>query len=253
MSQHFTDFSEYTTSAQPSDWTEFWNTTSAFTVRDDAGFTGGKYLEVTELGAYNRTGLSWDDVSGLDADEEILVKFNTSTAGILLLALRASGTLESARTGYVALVRNDTNVLDIRKAVSGRETSLGTASFTMNNDTLYWVRFRVQGSAIKLRIWADGDSEPATWNQEYTNSDITSAGRIQVGTTGNTSANFKVDIVGVGLGGDSAPSEAPVVSGSQVKAYVGGAFVAKPLKVWNGTAWVDATLKRYNGATWDTI
>jgi hypothetical protein len=44
--------------------------------------------------------------------------------------------------------------------------------------------------------------------------------------------------------------ETPSSSGSKVKAYISGSFVAKPLKVWNGTAWVSAKLKRYNGTAW---
>jgi hypothetical protein len=35
-----------------------------------------------------------------------------------------------------------------------------------------------------------------------------------------------------------------------LKAYVSGAFTAKPVKVWNGSAWVAKPLKRWDGSAW---
>jgi hypothetical protein len=37
---------------------------------------------------------------------------------------------------------------------------------------------------------------------------------------------------------------------SNVKAYVGGSWTAKPMKVYIGGAWTTKPLKRYNGSTW---
>jgi hypothetical protein len=39
--------------------------------------------------------------------------------------------------------------------------------------------------------------------------------------------------------------------GGQIKAYVGGAWNAKPVKVWNGISWVEKPLKVWNGASWN--
>lgn len=208
MSQHFTDFSEYTTSVQPSDWTNFW-ASSSLTTRDDALFTGGKYAELTEGGSYNRIAFSWDAVDAISADQEILVKFRMVTGGIFEPSLRASGSAESARNGYILLVRESTNGVDLRKAISGKETSLGTSSITLTNGVDYWVRFRAEGTTISAKVWADGDTEPASWDISVTNSDVSTVGRVQIGTTGNSTSNFKVDLVGVGLAGDDAPSETP--------------------------------------------
>lgn len=43
---------------------------------------------------------------------------------------------------------------------------------------------------------------------------------------------------------------APPSGGGQIKTYLGGSFVAKPVKVWNGSAWVTKPLKRWNGSAW---
>lgn len=213
---YFTDFSDYTTNAQPSDWTQYWYTTGiTHTVKEDAGYTGGKYLEIEEAGAFSRTALAWENTNfPSTADVEMYFKMDITTMGIPFPALRASGSLETARTGYVFLFRNDTDTIDIRRAVSGSETSLGTQAFTFSDNTIYHFRVRVittDASTVTVyaRVWADGNSEPETWTLTVTDTNaarITSAGRVQLGTTGNTAAFGKVDVVGVAFGGDTAPT-----------------------------------------------
>lgn len=39
-------------------------------------------------------------------------------------------------------------------------------------------------------------------------------------------------------------------STGQIKAYVSGAFTAKPMKVWNGSSWVTKPVKKWNGSSW---
>jgi len=41
-----------------------------------------------------------------------------------------------------------------------------------------------------------------------------------------------------------------VIPGGKIKAYVGGSFQDKPVKVWNGSAWVEKPLKFWNGSAW---
>lgn len=246
MANYYTDFSEYTTDAQPSDWTEVWDTGQTFIVRANGSYTGGKYLEAKESLDYQRTGLSWNDVDGVSADQELLCRFNVGTAGIFLPALRASGT-EAARTGYILLFRNDSTGYILRKAVAGTETALATVSFTINDNTFYWVRFRAYGTAIKVRVWADGDSEPGTWNTEVTNGDVTGAGKVQVGTSGNTGNNILVDTVAVATGGDTATNATSVTVTPTVISLVSSIAAPTITTNWYG-AWgyrvkitVDAT------------
>jgi len=44
----------------------------------------------------------------------------------------------------------------------------------------------------------------------------------------------------------------PGGSTGQIKAYVSGSFVAKPVKWYNGSTWVVKPLKRWNGSSWVT-
>jgi len=58
-------------------------------------------------------------------------------------------------------------------------TTIGAlVSFSWALNTSYWMRFRVRGTTLQARIWADGATEPITWNIERTDSDITAAGYV---------------------------------------------------------------------------
>lgn len=55
---------------------------------------------------------------------------------------------------------------------------------------------------------------------------------------------------GVVLADDYFVTAAPPSGGGQVKTFLGGSFVVKPVKVWNGSAWVIKPLKHWNGSAW---
>lgn len=75
---------------------------------------------------------------------------------------------------------------------------------------------------------------------------VTATGSFNPTWTWTTSSNFGVATVGY--------KYASVV-GAGPKAYVSGAWTAKPVKVWDGSAWVVKTLKRYDTgtSTWKTV
>ena len=76
MAQYWTDFSEYTTSSQPSDWTSHFHPKD-YIVQDDAGAEGGKVLNISNGSTDNDAhALSWDTIDS-DAnrdDIELLAK-----------------------------------------------------------------------------------------------------------------------------------------------------------------------------------
>ena len=43
-----------------------------------------------------------------------------------------------------------------------------------------WVRYRVQGSTLSVKVWTDGTAEPANWELSTTDASITSQGVLQV-------------------------------------------------------------------------
>lgn len=83
--------------------------------------------------------------------------------GNQMIVVRAS--TDSNFPGY-GLQMRDTNVLRIERP--GLE-NLGEVSKTWVSGNWYWLKLQAIGTAIKGKAWADGDSEPGTWDIEITN------------------------------------------------------------------------------------
>ena len=176
-----TDFREYEVDVSPAGWTEKWHPTSGVpTIRDD-GVIGTNCLEI--VGADERYGLSWDVVGDQD-DVEILakVKVRENVDISAFLVARGSGTGDADENAYYATLYNSSNLILIRKYVAGSSLSITSDSFTVATNSWYWMRFRVFGSSLKLRVWADGDAEPGTWQLEDTDTDVSGVGWVGAGT-----------------------------------------------------------------------
>lgn len=91
------------------------------------------------------------------------------------LALRHSmnGTSETA---YVAYFRPAGNTVEINRFLNGAWSFVGSAAFVNDPGVTYWMRFRAEGSTLKVRVWADGTAEPATWLVVATDTGIASGG-----------------------------------------------------------------------------
>ena len=222
MAEFFTDFSEYTTGAQPSDWTERWETgDGSSVVTADAAMHGGKKLRQ----ASSSTGYyaaSWDAI-GTSDDVEGLVRFipRSNVDHVCRIMLRGTGTT-ATRTAYFGYFHVLSDTIGIQKYVSATSTSLGTVAATFVIDTPYLMRFRVNGTAIKIKVWAESGSEPATWDIEATDSAIAAGGWVGVGrygvatqdvdwvafTTSGETATFPVfpETGSVGVTGGDAPA-----------------------------------------------
>jgi len=210
MATYQTDFSEYTTSSQPSDWTERWHTTLGTSiVRADGAYTGGKYLEA-DTSSNARYIATWDEIdSDADRDDvEVLARLestlynNTNNSGVVL---RGSGS-DTTETGYICRRNGGTEVWEIMKYDGAVSTQIDTftpsGSFSSNN--LFFVRFRVNGSDLKAKVWDDGDVEPGSWDLETTDTAITAAGWVGIHTL-NASPIISYDTFTVGTNGDTAP------------------------------------------------
>lgn len=222
MSLYFTDFSEYTLNAKPSDWTERISTTNvAYDVVSNAK---GKELFGYVISSGFKI-ITWDDI---DSDSnrakcEILTSlkqsnFQTSATNVSLL-LRFSGT-SGAENGYVAELYQGT-AIRIAKYVNGTRTQLGTASITRSTNTWYNVRFRANLTALKVKIWEIGTSEPSSWTLEVTDSAISSAGWTGLRSETIQTDNLKFDFFSVGTNGDTA-GKSPLVDTSAATNIVAG-------------------------------
>lgn len=91
------------------------------------------------------------------------------------LALRHSMN-GSSETAYVAYFRPAGNTVEINRFLNGAWSFVGSAAFVNDPGVSYWMRFRAEGSTLRVRVWADGTAEPATWLIVATDTGIASGG-----------------------------------------------------------------------------
>ena len=207
MTIYTTSFGSDTTGAAPTGWTQRWTTSgSTWLVQASAPQTQGKYVRHTPSTSAKRL-LSWDSVDA-DANRdngEIFVRFRTSSyfsADQVWLILRGSGTA-GAETCYVFSNVSDT-VFRVSRIVSGTLTQIAAVNFTYSGSVWLGLRFRVNGTSIKAKVWkSEHDTEPAAWNIDTTDSNISGVGWIGIGqSSGSGLQDF--DDVAVGTNGDTA-------------------------------------------------
>jgi len=216
--QFSTDFSEYTTNAQPDDWTKIWNDADVtWLVQTHAGEGitgyGTKALEVLPTGTTRRA-LYWNDI-GDEADVDVVarIRIKTSTAiGQMGIGVRMSGA-SGAEYGYALRTQMEDNKLFLEKRVNGTTTTLESYTFEawyidMNFNVWYLIRFQAHGTALKGKLWAADEDEPATWNIEITDSSISAAGKTGI----MTRKEGYIDWFGVGIG-TSEPPALPAAEG----------------------------------------
>lgn len=220
MAQYFTDFSEYTTSAEPSDWTKRWVTSNVtWEVREDGGATGGKLLFHTVSGGAQRSALSWNEIDsdGDRDDVEIVFKWrSTGSATSRMLGLARGSGSASSETGYVhGWSHGSYSGVAAQKYVSGTFSRFGEdAQSAISANTWQITRVRINGTSHSVKHWLAADSEPGTWDVEATDSAISAAGWVGLMQFSNL-PDYEVDWYGVGTNGDTAPMEAPAGGGFQ--------------------------------------
>ena len=236
-----TDFSEYTTDAQPSDWVEHWHTGDATAlVKEEVAAEGGKYLRI-DHSRNGRYAIGWDDIGYL-TDVEVLAKVRCSENldATNEIIIRGSGPSTSLETGYCVILNKAAGDVKLMKYYGGASSDL-CADFAkvLSEDTWYTVRFRVIGDSVKFRIWESSDSEPGTWDKEETDTTI---GAGWAGLGSYYGSYDDCDYFVVATGGDTAAFS----TGWTGK--ING--VSSPAKI-NGIAVAD--IARVNGIISDTV
>jgi hypothetical protein len=182
-------------------WTaDRWATGTTWSVVDD---------ELRETGASSE-GLSYDAAdSAADVELYFETKFSTrpSTSGNARSAfVRGAGASAATSTFYFVGFRESS--FRVMRMDSGTSVTVGSLAGTYSSEVWYAIRFRINGSSLKARIWVAGDAEPGTWDIDSTDSTYSAAG-----WNGATIANFSTNAAwrkfGFGTGGDTAPS-API-------------------------------------------
>lgn len=169
----------------PPDFVDQWEPHTTITQTDAAGdnFVGKYYLGLHDTASERRL-LRWvraeaDDLT--DTHHLALYRPTETPFGSHFgFWARASGAIGS-EDAYWCRVRQSPNAeLHIDELSGGVNTNvandlnvLGGADFLIN--TWYWLEFRVQGTSLKARVWAEGDTVP-NWQLDTTDGTHTAAG-----------------------------------------------------------------------------
>jgi hypothetical protein len=207
VATYFTDdFADY-----PTDWTERIKTPGV------SWSVSGGDLSLGSPGASDWIYLSWNDVDGDSnrADFDILIQYQSASVSQrnYIIVGRGAGTDESATNYSVSLASNSlrTHVCN----ATDTPTQISTATVTFATGSNYWIRFRVNGSAVKAKIWSGlasdepgGVASDSNWDCSGTDSTVSAAGWIGIASYSNTVSQGTVRQIGIGTGGDWGPSSA---------------------------------------------
>jgi hypothetical protein len=184
------------------DWTQRYNTGSSWSE------SGGNVAIPGASTSGDWNALTWNDVdSDADRDEvEILILWSIGTMGTqYLLVSRGSGADETPSHYSVRITAS--NIRTYKNTGADAPTQVASATKTFSAATDYWIRFRVNGTTIRVRAWADGGSEPGTWDCDSTDSAVTGVGWAGLAQFG-PAAGGEVKQLGIGTNGDTAPDSA---------------------------------------------
>jgi hypothetical protein len=156
--------------------------------------------------------LAWNDIdSDADRDDvEVLGLYRLPATSTTNRVFSVRVSTDSSRTCYAVRLRN-ADVYAYRVTGSTATQLGGDTTISLTTGNWYWVRFRIIGSAYKVKVWAEGDSEPTTggagdgWNVSNTDSTYSTAGSVGLLKGNNTTAH-EWSMFGVGTNGDTAPS-----------------------------------------------
>ncbi len=239
MAQFFTDFTEYSTGAQPSDWTERWHTGDAAATVESSGIPSGGGDQALKIivSTGSRYALSWDEVGFPVGDVEILVRYYLPTIPPSVNGPRAlvcGAGDDSSESAYFMTWGDDsgaiTQLAEYNNAASTAHTQTAQAGAAAGE--WWWVRLQRNGNVIRSRNWEDGDNEPGSWDESVSDSSLTGG---WVGVSGFDADTYWVDQIGVGTGVSSAPSSA-VLAGTPID---GGGL---PLVTFTNTASIGVAL-----------
>ena len=142
-------------------------------VRADATATDGRVLRSTST-AIGRHIHSTSSLPLYTTTQEGLTKIRMADddsygPGLAVRHLANDG---GGETAYVAFFRSTDNTVEINRFMDGSWKFVSSALFVNDPGVWYWMRFRAEGTTLKVRVWADGTPEPATWTLTAIDDDL---------------------------------------------------------------------------------
>lgn len=153
----------------------------------------------------NATAVSHISALALDlgrVDVRVKVRVNALSTGGLQQAGVMCRHIDSSnnRRAELTFAADGSMVLRLAARTAGVETIIATSTMTFTHTaaTWYWIRLQTGVTAARAKAWADGTTEPATWNIDGTSGAFSPATTGGVGVfsrrdTGNTNAAATTD------------------------------------------------------------
>ena len=185
-----------------------WTKTSApansdWTIANDASVQDGRILRnvATTTGRHI---LKLDAFADTSTDQEVLVKMRLNAnngygPGVALRHRYVNG-VESA---YVAFLRPSIDQVEINAFVNGGWQYVGGRNVVIDPNIWYWLRFRAEGTTLRVKVWADGTAEPSAWSQSANNSALQSG---TIGVYSYEPVTVDYDVFGAASAGGTAPT-----------------------------------------------
>jgi len=138
-------------------------------------FPSGQGVRFEKQSTGGRTFWSWDTIPQIaDVDVLALVRPTAQSGAFNMgVSARSSGAIALETNYSLALLQSAPGAQDLfemTRRVAGVPTSLGSVAFSWSLNTNYWLRFRLRGTTLQGRVWADGQTEPTAWHLETTDS-----------------------------------------------------------------------------------
>jgi hypothetical protein len=145
-----------------------------------------------------------NNIADTTTTEEVLVKMRLGDdddrgPGV---ALRHTMDASGRESAYVAYLRSASDQIEINAFIAGGWQFLGAVNYVSSPGVWYWMRFRAEGTTLKVRLWADGSAEPTTWTLTSSSSSI-AAGSAGVYVYEPNVVDF--DRISVAISGSTAP------------------------------------------------
>jgi hypothetical protein len=201
---------DFTTSSEIDDWSARWAVPgTTWSIEDDtSGSSYGDKVMKSSLVAFAVSGWSWD--STLDqttVDTKIRVRSTSFAGGAQSIGIVGRGNEDSGgdKDGYVAYLDVTNSRLYLIKYVANVKTTLGVAyvDYKLTIYNWYWLRMNIAGTTVQCKFWEEGETEPAAWDIDVTDSDVSAAGWVGVQ---NLNGGGELDWIGVGHAGTAIPA-----------------------------------------------
>lgn len=208
----FNNFSTYPSSSTlPTDFTSIYSafTYSNYGTTANNGYPYGRIFEIYSNDALQHAA-AWNTLGAtpvgdfLDGEIQAVMQHGGAT-GSLLLNARMTGS-GGNETRVFASINTAVQGIRVFTQVAGAASiQVDTVAFTCANDTPYRIRFGVYGPYCRIKVWAAGTTEPATWNLTTYQTAVLGTGKWGPGVSGSGGNYNRLGDLGICQNFGSAP------------------------------------------------